>query len=140
MANPFMGETEIELDGKKYTLYAGINALAEVEALFSTANKRVTVQEVMRLATEQSMTHIRGLVWAMLRKHHKDMTLEAVGDLIDRVGIGSIDQAFAQSMAQMAPDPDDLKDLGIDRPLGAQSEPETKKAGTGARSTRKRVN
>lgn len=130
---------EIALDagGKVYTLAVGTNTLRALEQQFSTPDRRVTYQEVIAHANRNSMTHITGIVWAMLRKHHRDMTMDAVGDLIDEVGLAVIDARLTEAVIEMIPDAADLQALGITPPNPQKAQP--LKAVTGGRSTRKRA-
>jgi hypothetical protein len=137
MANKHRGEVALEIEGKVYTLHAGINAVADAEGVFSTADRRVTYQEIAEHAMKGSVTHIRALIWAMLRKHHRDLSLPDVGDLIDLVGMTTIEQKFADLLRSTVPDAEDLKAMGVDpNPPQAQGGP---RAGTSKVSTRKRV-
>ncbi len=134
MANKHRGEVALEIEGKVYTLHAGINAVADVEGVFSTIDRRVTYQEIAENAMKGSVTHIRALIWAMLRKHHRDLSITDVGDLIDQVGMMEIEKKFSEVLRSTVPDPADLKALGVDpNPPGAQA----KRAGTSKRSTPK---
>lgn len=137
MANRHRGEVALEIEGKVYTLHAGINAVADAEGVFSTADRRVTYQEIAEHAMRGSVTHVRALIWSMLRKHHRDLSLTDVGDLIDAVGMNTIERKFADLLRANVPDQEDLKALGVDpNPPKAQGE---EKAGISRRSTRKRV-
>ncbi len=139
MANLHKGEVSIELEGRIYTLHAGINALADVEGVFSTTDKRVTFQEVVQHALNGSVSHIRGLLWAMLRRNHRDMSLVDVGDLIDRVGLLAIDQKFEEVLRSVVPDAKDLEALGVAQSNPPKAQAGSVKAGTFGRSTRKRA-
>jgi hypothetical protein len=136
MANIHRGEVEIEIEGNVYRLHAGINAIAEAESALSTPDKRVTFQEIFQEASRGSVTHVRVLIWAMLRKHHR-MSLDAVGDLIDLVGIGTFNKEFENLLTAMTPDERDLNTLGVDaNPTKAQAKP---RGGTSTPFERKRV-
>lgn len=135
MANAYKGEIAIELDGTVYTFAAGANALVAVEGLFSTPDRRLGFQEVIRLANGGSFTHLRGIVWAMLQRHHKGLTLEAVGDLMDAIGVETMERKFAEALALMLPDPRDLAALGVQAPTGDPPRAaQSRRAGTGPRS------
>jgi hypothetical protein len=137
MANKHRGEIALEIEGRIYTLHAGINAIADVEGLFSTVDKRVTYQDVVEHVNNGSITHIRGLLWAMFRKHQPNLSLADVGDLIDSVGMQAIEQKFAELLRATVADPEDLKALGVSaNPPKAQGEA---RAGTSKRSMRKPV-
>jgi hypothetical protein len=118
-------EIPVTLDGKTYTLKAGLNALVLLEEMFSAGDRRVTFREVMQHATRGSVSHIRAIVYAMTRKHHKELTLDAIGDLIDRVGLMEINAAFEGALANPPQAP-------------AKADSKTK-VGTGGRSTLRRV-
>lgn len=131
------GEVSLEVDGKVYTFAMGVNALVAVENLFSRSDRRVTFQDVLRLANAQSMTHLRGLLWASLQKHHKELSLDDVGDLITRVGLDVIDRKFAEVLPSLMPDPQDIEALGV-RQGNPPKRGRPRKVGTGPRSTVKR--
>lgn len=132
MANPYKGEFLLEVEGKSYTLTAGVNTLAAVEGLFSTPEKRVTWQDVVRYAEHNSFTHIRGLIWAMTRRHHRELSVEDVGDLMDRVGLEAIDRAFNEATQHWIPNPEDVQALG-----GNGSNPPKAQGVNGAASSRR---
>jgi hypothetical protein len=135
-------EIPVTLDGKTYTLKAGLNALVLLEEMFSAGDRRVTFREVMQHATRGSVSHIRAIVYAMTRKHHKELTLDAIGDLIDRVGLMEINAAFEGALASMVADAADLQALGVSlaNPPQAPAKADSKtKVGTGGRSTLRRV-
>lgn len=135
MANLHRGELTIDADGRQYTLAVSSNALAALEGLFSTSEKRVTWQEVCGHAARNSHTHIRGILWAMLRKHHREMTLEDAGDLIDAIGLDALDAKLTEIIVQTVPDPVDLKKLGITPGNPRRAQAGRRKAGTGTRSS-----
>ena len=138
MANIYKGEVSLEIDGATYTLHAGINAIADAESVFSTVDHRVTFQTIVKEAEAGSVTHIRALLWAMLRRHHKNLSLSDVGDLIDRVGLFAINERFEAVLQSFVADPEDLKSLGVgSNPPQAQAK--RQKAGTSGHSASKRA-
>jgi len=76
MANPHKGEVEFSAGGKTYKAVLNTNAMAALEKELG--------QRVHSL--ENSLTTTRAVLWASLRKHHADVTLEATGDLMDELG------------------------------------------------------
>lgn len=131
MANPQRGEVAIEIDGTLYTFAAGINTLAAIEGALSGNGKRVTWLDAIREVNAGSITHVRVFMWAMLQRHHRGLTPEAVGDLIDRVGLETINEKFAEILRASYPDPEVLKALGVNvNPPTAQD-----RNGTGASSS-----
>lgn len=88
MANPYRGETSFDVGGKTYTLQFNSNACAELEDLLARGIVSI-VQEIMSWSTEPeriSLKLFRALLWAGLRKHHRGMTVEMAGDLLDEAG------------------------------------------------------
>ena len=138
MANPQRGDVTIEVLGKAYTLKIDINAICELEDLLSTPRQLTTLQDVIDRMTAGSVRHVRAFVWAALRRHHKEMTLDDVGQFIgDAGGIDAIAEKLRTITGSTLPDPADLKDAGIDpsqRPRKARA---ARTAGTGARSRSK---
>jgi hypothetical protein len=86
MANPERGEVALTVGDRTYTLVLDFNAQCELEELLSTPEQRMTLGRAFLLAASYSMTHIRAMVWASLRRHHSDMTVTDVGNLIESAG------------------------------------------------------
>jgi len=76
MPNPHKGEVEFTVGGKVYRAVLSSNAMCALEKELG--------QKVHSL--ENSLTTTRAVLWAALRKHHSDVTLEATGDLMDELG------------------------------------------------------
>jgi hypothetical protein len=86
MANPERGQVALTVEDRTYTLILDMNALCELEELLSTPSQAVTAAQAFVAAANLSYRHVRALVWAALRRHHPDLTLSAVGDLIEAAG------------------------------------------------------
>lgn len=126
MANPQKGEVSVTLDGQQYTLALTLNAMVEIEDLFG-----IPFMQVCEKAEEASPKHIRGLIWATLRKHHKELTVEQVGDLVDGGNLGALSAVLGRVVKVGSPDAKDL-------PKGKSENPTKARAGangTGASST-----
>ena len=76
MANPHKGEVSFTVDGKAYKAVLNTNALCALEKELGA--------KVHSL--ENSLTTTRAVLWAGLRKHHPEVTLEATADLMDELG------------------------------------------------------
>jgi hypothetical protein len=138
MANPERGEASLEVDGKVYRLKAGTNMMRALEHHFSTSARHLSTLQIVRLADEGSFTHYCGIIWAMLRKYHADLTMDQVGDLIDAAGgPKALEPIFSELLLSLVADPADLKALGIN-PQTAQAG-DGKPPGIGAPYSRKRA-
>jgi hypothetical protein len=143
MANFIRGEVAVESNGQTYTLVMTTNALVELQGVFSTPDKPVTLTEVLRRVVANDVEAFRAFVWAATRRHHPALTLEGAGDLID--GAGGL-AGFALKIEQLAtslrPDPADAGTAGstddAGRPTDAQTSPASgigrRSIGTRARS------
>lgn len=80
------GEVILDVGGKAYTLILDIQGICALEDLFSTPDREVSFHEVLARVQRNSVRHIRGIVWASLRRHHASMSLEDAGDLIQQAG------------------------------------------------------
>ena len=125
MANAQKGEIAVELDGQTYTLALTLNAMVDVETLLDLSFDEV----ISRAATKGSATHLRALIWAMLRKHHPTITLEAAGELVTGMNLGLLARMIGRVVTASGPDPKDVpktKNPTSARPVAG---------GTGASST-----
>lgn len=73
-----MREIPITACGKTYTLYAGNRALRLVERELG-----MTFLEALERLDRVDLNVITTMLWAMLQKHHPDISLEDVDDIID---------------------------------------------------------
>lgn len=77
MGDP-MREIPIVACGQTYTLYAGNRALRLVERELG-----MTFMEALECLDRLDLNVITTILWAMLRKHHPEITLDEVDDIID---------------------------------------------------------
>jgi len=127
MANAEKGDVTVTIDGQVYTLALTLNALCELEERFGE-----TWQDVAKLAQQGRLVPLRALLWASMRKHHPDLTIEQFG-AINIAELEDVSKAFAALLERSQPDPKDLKELG-----GKSRPPQARvngRAGTGASST-----
>lgn len=109
------GEVTAEIAGTQYTFKLGINQMIELEDLYSTPEKRVTFRELMTRVSnmeDPDFKLTRDIVSVALRKHHSELTIEQVGELIDAGG-DAIGNVFPKLMNAATPDAADLKALGV---------------------------
>lgn len=115
MANTQKGEVALVVDGRTYTLVLDIDAMCALEEHFSTPDHEATWDEIeSKVRKGASVRLLRALIWAMLQRHHSEIDLISAGHLVNEAGglpglIGTLQKA----MAAAAPDPSDLKELGV---------------------------
>lgn len=93
MANRQRGEIPLTIKDKEYILVLDLSAICELEALFSTPDRAVPFPEIMANVMRLSYRHIRGFVWAALRRNHPKVSLLEAGKLIEDAG--GVDALFA---------------------------------------------
>ncbi len=83
MANPERGEVGIEVGGQPYTLKLTTNVAATLQA-----RHKKSLGQLLRETDDIDVVAIRGVLWALLQKHHaaKFKNEEPVGDFIDEAG------------------------------------------------------
>lgn len=79
MANRFLGEAVVDVDGKKYTLRCDFNAMCDFEEI-SGKNALETFQNLE--GGSVSVTDMRNIAWAFLKHHHPDATRSEAGALL----------------------------------------------------------
>lgn len=79
VANAFRGEVALIHDGATYTLVLDFNSLCEFEA--ETGKNALTILDGMDVG-EVSAVDLRALMWAGLREHHPDITLQMAGRIL----------------------------------------------------------
>lgn len=87
MANPHRGDVEFVSGNKTYTLRYSHSALVELE---NSLNKNLMqiMREVGDIETLRMGT-IVALLWAGLRKHHPDVTMEGACEILDDIDGGA---------------------------------------------------
>jgi hypothetical protein len=83
MANAEKGEVDLRVGLKTYTLCFSTNSISEVEQLRDgTAFTDIAIEWMGR----KDISTLRLLTFGALRKHHPDLSLFDVGDIIDEIG------------------------------------------------------
>lgn len=103
MANPHRGEVSFTVDGKSYTIRLGRNAMAEAEAVVGRPFPAI----VQSLGSSPEVGVLRAVLWAGLHRHHPELDLLAVGDLMDEAGDEAVTAAIAEALRLAFPQPDD---------------------------------
>ena len=114
MANKHRGEYAFEANGQTYTVCFSSNALASAEDALG-----VGIGEIGELLGDVSKLRIktvRGLLWAGLSDHHKGLTVEDVGRIIDEVTINTALEIIGEGFSRALPDAKKANGSGDDRP------------------------
>lgn len=143
MANPQRGEVDVVVNGRVYTLAMDLNAMCELQAVLRPADPdSVELDDVMHKVAKMNPIYLRAFLWATLRRHHKDITLMGVSDLV--VDAGGIEAFFAKLPQLLAYTQPDARDQGAVQEAAPNGHPPqaaaaAAAAGIGTRSTSKRA-
>jgi hypothetical protein len=130
MANGQRGEVSLTVSGRTYTLVLNTNAMAAIETHLSTPAKDVTWDEFWPRVLRGSVRAICVLLWGMSRKHHPELTVDDVGELVDAVGgLPGLVSVVSAANTSATPDPEDLKATGVETPKGDSKRPQRARAG-----------
>lgn len=101
MPNPYRCEQEIQIDGQRYELVFNWNTAAEYEL----AARETISQALEALAAGRlSAVTLRAMLWAGLRTHHRDVSIEQAGEMIARAGRAPVVRVLADAMRYYFPD------------------------------------
>jgi len=95
MSNPTRGSVTFEADGKTYTLHYSTNALCELESLAGESVMRIAAQMADSDGVRLGM--VRNLIWAGLRDHHPEVTVEDAGRIMDALGLDKAGSLVAEA-------------------------------------------
>jgi len=136
VANPQRGEVSLEIGGREYVLALDLNAMCELEELLSTPEKPVSFQDVARGMMGSRMTYVRAFFWACLRRHHKEITVSGVSDLMSAAGgLAPFLEKVSALLAMTRPDEGDavaVAEEGNGRAEEGNGRPPRAAAGAGA--------
>ena len=95
-------ERQVTIDGKSYTMKYSLKAYVALQDHF----KLSSIDEVVaRLndPTKLGMMDIVALMWAGLRSHHRDVTMEDAFELADSVGINALQDIISAGIGASVP-------------------------------------
>lgn len=125
MVNRERGEVSLTVGERTYTLVLNTNAMAAIEDHLSTPLREVTWESFWERIAKGSVRAIRVLLWGMARKYHPELTVEAIGELVDSVGgLEGLTRVLHAAQGATTPDADDaatLAEANHDRPRTAQA-------------------
>lgn len=101
MANGFVGDVAVEIDGVLLNLRFDFNALCEFEGVVGeTAPLRLERLE----RGDGSFRDLRAMIWAMLQRHQAGVTLSAVGEMIGGGDGAALTQGMLAAFRAAAPE------------------------------------
>ena len=101
MANKCRGETEFTAGGKTYTFRVGTNEMVDLEAKLGVVNILKAFSD-----GKVGMAGLRTLAQIGLSRHHKDLSEEEAGDIVDEIGgFKKITEMMACSLAEIRGEP-----------------------------------
>lgn len=113
MPNPYRCEQEIQVDEQLYRLVFNWNTAAEYEF----ASRETISQALEALAAGRlSAVTLRAMLWAGLRTHHRDVSIEQAGEMISRAGRARVVRVLADAMRYYFPDAFGAQEQSADPP------------------------
>jgi hypothetical protein len=138
MANPQRGEVPLMVGDRAFTLVLDFDALCHLEDVLSANGQVVTAQEAIYHAMRSSLKYTRALLWAGLRRHHRDVSLIDAGELIS--DLGGVEKFYEVILAlnqSTKPDQEDVSGRPRAARQGSTGGPTTSTGGgSGSRKTR----
>lgn len=126
---PASPDRPLTVDGKTYTLRYSFRAMAALQDHYGLPS----LQDVgKRLSDSESLgaADIAAILWAGLRTHHGDLSMEDAFNMLDELGLDGIQQVVSEGFAAASSDPE----------VGDEAKADPRKPGrsTGSSKTRGR--
>ena len=92
---------KIKLNGKEYTLEYGHNAICAIEDVLGAENITEIIAVVFK--GKSSFRMLRAIVWGGMLAEYRNITLEAVGEILDsdKNSFDAAQDAFAELVASV---------------------------------------
>lgn len=107
----------IDRDGEQqtYTLRFSIRAMAALQDHYGLASLDAVgrkLQDTENLAIQDMVA----IMWAGLRTHHRDMTMDHAMDILDELGVEGMQRTLGEAMDGAMPEAEDGEGDSTDRP------------------------
>jgi hypothetical protein len=123
-------EFTLQIGGSPYTFHFGFSEIIEMQDRLSTPSYVPSIAEIDHGIRAGRLKYQQALIWAGLRRFHRDITEEDVARLQAKATGAELRAVLVAFGYSMTPDPADVKALGEpENPQAAQAET------TGERST-----
>ena len=127
-----LGDVTVTIDGKAYRFVLSVNAICDLERMYSTPEKRVAFPQLATWLMAGDVTVMRSFILASLKEHHPEMTEKDAGKLMQQMGGLQGTNRLAEALSLSAvPDARDLKELQDTRPTKADRPDRSNGSGTG---------
>jgi len=95
--NKHKGELAITIGEKTYTARLSSNSLCSLETVTGQDSIPLVIGFLTALSKGKglSISHMRAILWAMLREHHSELSLQDAGNLIDEAGVKYIGKCIS---------------------------------------------
>lgn len=120
--NPHKGEVELRVGAETFTIRLAANALVIAEDLLDKGVSEIA--DMLSDATAFRLGTARALLFAGLREHHPNLSLDDAGEIIGAIGIPAVVTKLGESMQTAFAQPEE----------GAKNPPKGGAAGTGKKS------
>lgn len=105
MANPNRGEVALPVGDREYKLSFSINAICELEDAINMPVSKIA--DGLIDASNIRMSTIRTVIWAALRDHHANVTVQEAGQIASEAGIPAVMEAIGKAFALAFPEAED---------------------------------
>ncbi|MGH9594334.1 MAG: GTA-gp10 family protein [Bryobacteraceae bacterium] len=93
-------DIQFDLDGRPYTLRFSAKALAALQDYWQLENLSAVNAKLLEIDNGGlAVADLAALLWAGLRTHHPDVTIEKADDLLDSIGIANFERLLGAAIS-----------------------------------------
>lgn len=107
MAQPKSRDRQIKIGGKPYKIVFGYRASLALQDHWGLETDEALFERLQK--PQQKMRDFRDILWAALRTHHPEITVEDVTDMLDKEGVAGLAQSVQEAIAAAQPPADAKK-------------------------------
>lgn len=105
MAKPANADRQIVIGDNRYTLRFSVRAMAALQDHYQLPSL-TAVGEKLQDSDNLSVKDMVAMLWAGLRTHHRDVSLEDALDMLDEMGLENMQSMLGDAMQGAMPDAD----------------------------------
>jgi hypothetical protein len=102
-AKPASADRTLVVGGRSYTLRFSIRAMAALQDHYDLQSLDAVGKKLQDTANI-SIDDMVAIMWAGLRTHHRDTTMEDALDILDELGMEGMQKTLGEAMAGAMPD------------------------------------